>query len=213
MKSSLPTPRDIFAHAIVVAGLFFGASAFFVAPVIEEHENSRSELAAIYAQASERENLAVISTATRTALKQAEQYEQAIEVRSAASEDELTLYEIYRDISTDLGISIDRFDPRPIAVSAPRRTRGKEEAKQLRPDFGASVRVDATGSLDSVISLIDRLNAEAGFVKITSARITPNGETGTGGVRLHLECEHYSFTVPDPKTLTEQEPGTESGGS
>lgn len=210
MKPSAPTHRDMFAHAIVVAGLFFGASAFFVAPVIEEQQKARSELAAVYTQASRRENSALLSTATGIALKRAEQYRLAIESRSAASEDELTLYEVYRNISADLGISINRFDPRPLATTSGRRSRGKTEEKQVEPEFGASVRIDASGTLDSVIELIDRLSTVAGFVRIRSARITPNGETGTGGVMLTLECEHYSFAVPEPGSLADPD---ESGGS
>lgn len=201
MKPQNSSQRDVLAHAVVVGGVFFGCASFFIAPAMQKRADTRAELVAVSSQLSESEALSKRSDALLSTLNNAQQYEQAILDRSAAASDELSLYEAYRSISSDLGIEIVRFDPRSIASTVPTRSRRGEESKAVSPEFAASVRIDASGPLPAIIELIDRISTEAGFVRVRSARITPNDEVGDDGVTLSLECEHYGFRVPDPSEL------------
>jgi hypothetical protein len=88
-----------------------------------------------------------------------------------------------------------------VSSAAPTRSRRGEQSKTVSPVFAASVRIDASGPLPAIVELIDRISSEAGFVRVRSARITPNEEAGHDGVTLSLECEHFSFRVPDPSEL------------
>jgi len=201
MKPQHASQRDVLAHAVVVGGVFFACASFFVAPAMQKRADTRAELVAISTQLNESEARSRHSDALLNTLRSADRYEHAILERSAAASDELSLYEIYRSISTDLGIEIVRFDPRAVSSAAPSRSRRGEESKAVTPEFAASVRIDASGPLPAIIELIDRISSEAGFVRVRSARITPNEEAGEGGVTLSLECEHFSFRVPDPSEL------------
>lgn len=201
MNPQHASQRDVLAHAVVIGGVFFGCASFFIAPAMQKRADTQAELVAISTQFNESESMSRHFNALLSTHSSAEQYEHAILERSAAASDELSLYEAYRSISSDLGIEIVRFDPRSIASTAPTRSRRGEETKAVSPEFAASVRIDASGPLPAIIELIDRISTEAGFVRVRSARITPNEEAGEDGVTLSLECEHYSFKVPDPSEL------------
>lgn len=213
MKQSGSTQRDLLAHTVVICGMFFGAASFFVAPAMNERDTAQAQLQAISTQQQLDQSSAGLADAAVQTLQQARLYERAIVDRSEASRDELALYEIYRNLSTELGIEIVRFDPRPITSSAPGRSSRQSDSEKVVPVFGASVRVDASGSLDSIVELIERISAEAGFVRIRSARITPNDEFGPSGVTLGLECEHFSFRVPDPRELSTDTEESEGNGA
>lgn len=213
MKQSRSTQRDLFAHTIVICGMFFGAASFFIAPAIQQRSTTEAQLQAISSQQLREQATAGLADAAVETLQQARRFEQAILDRSAASSDELALYEVYRNLSSELGIEIVRFDPRPISASAPGRSSKQSDSDKITPDFGASVRIDASGSLDAIVELIDRISSETGFVRIRSARITPNDEFGPGGVTLGLECEHYSFSVPDPSELVSDNEESEGNGA
>ncbi|MFU8830169.1 MAG: hypothetical protein ACNA8P_12150 [Phycisphaerales bacterium] len=209
MSRNNPSTRDIFAQAVIVSALAFAASSMYIAPIVEDRDNTLATLQAINAEIYRSSDRDPRAGAAEAAIQTASRYRLAIDERSRYANDELALYETYRHLAEQTGITIDRFDPREIRATA--RPRGKDSAREVRPDFAAAVRIDATGDLPSVIDFIDRLGHEAGFVRIRSSRITPNGNQDNPTVRMTLEAEHFSFSLPGPA----EDPTTPrpSGGS
>ncbi|MFB3430308.1 MAG: hypothetical protein ABL309_05270 [Phycisphaerales bacterium] len=203
--------RDLAAHAVVVAGLVFGGAFVFIAPRLEERADRQASLAAAQTEARAAAERTRLQTEASAMVEQLERFEHAIESRSSQASDEIALHRTYHDAANRFGLSIERFDPNPLRRASARRRGDKQSESLPEPDFASTVRVDATGTLDSVVEFVEFISSHAGFVRVKSLRVTPDAKHTAQGIRMSLETEHFSFTVPDPDSLASAD--DEQGGS
>lgn len=191
--------RDILARVAIGAGICFGLASVVVAPL----HNEKVEAEAAIRAASMTEHAARQPSQPLAPLrKNADLFSAAILERSSTVYDELSLYEAYARIAEQAGVQIDRFDPRPIPLG--RSSSNSRESRSLTPTFSASVRIDALGDLGSTVRFLGRLQSDSGFAVVRSARVTPSGDSASPQLRLIVETEHFSFTIPESSANADQ---------
>lgn len=206
-------PRELLAHAVIVSGILFGAAAMLIAPRLDEQTSRNAELAAAQAEMQAIAERARLQEQAAAVIEQVSAIEKALEARSSQASDEIALHRVYHDTAARFGLSIERFDPSPIQPASSRRRDSEKTDDLPKPVFASTVRIDADGTLDSVVEFIEFISSHAGFVKFESIRITPDGEGTPSGVRLSLQTEHYCFRVPDPDSVAAAHASDQTGGS
>ncbi|MFG0292902.1 MAG: hypothetical protein ACIAQF_12755 [Phycisphaerales bacterium JB065] len=196
--------RQTIAHAIVVCGIIFAACSFVIAPLEKERASNERELNSLQARVATSAKQELSKQANARVLERANEYERAIQTRSEGANDELALHQVYHELASKWDIEIDRFDPSVIKVST---SRGKKDKDLLKPDFAASVRIDAVGTLDHVVAMLDELTRKAGFVSVRSMKISPLSGSADKRVKMRLECDHYSFAIPQGSDLVDNQDG------
>ncbi len=186
--------RQTLAHGVVVCGMIFAAFSFIIAPLESERASSQRQLNALQLKEASSARRLLEAESQDSIQQRASEYAQAIRDRSDTAGDELALHRIYHELAAKWEINIDRFDPSPLKLST---SRSKKDKNLLKPDFAATVSIDATGTLDHAVAMLDELTRTAGFVSVRSMKISPLTNTSEMLVRIRLECDHYSFEIPD----------------
>ena len=207
-KRSGLTSRDLTTMTFIVLTVAGAASMMLFGPAQASVGEAHAELQEANRSAQAAPTLLVESAAWQVTTTRSKAMRAHIAKHSANATDSAALTQTLYDIAAQNGLELTRIQPSSGRQLASIAASAKEDPAAVTPTATLRVALDTTAPYDAVVTFLEALERDLGFVRLESVRLTPVTSDGAPLVRAIIESVHFAF---DPEAV-EPRQDTEMAG-